>query len=126
MADLLADADEWLAGQFRSHLSSAVTYTRGVNSISGLLATVGRTQFETTDDNGVVEAWESRDFIVSKSDMVLSSTAIEPARGDRITQTLNGATCVFEVMAPAGQPVWRWSDSRRYRMRIHTKLVSES
>lgn len=126
MADLFADADEWLAGQFRSHLSTSVTYSRTPYSLT-ILATVGRTAFEVNDDSGgVVEAWESRDYIVSASDLILNAVTTEPARGDRITEEVGGETRIYEVLAPAGQPVWRWSDARRYRMRIHTKLISNT
>ena len=31
----------------------------------------------------------------------------------------------YEVMAPGGEPVWRWSDPYHQVYRIHTKCVSE-
>ena len=31
----------------------------------------------------------------------------------------------YEVMAPGGEPVWRWSDPYHQVYRIHTKCITE-
>ena len=55
---------------------------------------------------------ESRDFIVRTADL-----PEEPRRGDRFAW--RGRT--YEVLAPAGQPVWLWCDGFMNARRIHTK-----
>jgi hypothetical protein len=44
---------------------------------------------------------------------------VVPLRGDKIGDD----GLVYEVMAPAGQQVWRWSDPFGKAYRIHTKKV---
>jgi hypothetical protein len=68
----------------------------------------------------VIEAWESRDFIVKAADMPYS----EPQRGDTITESIAGTSCIFEVMSPANRPVFSHGDAFGATVRIHTKRVN--
>lgn len=120
MADLLEQASQWLDDQRRLFLSRLVTYSRG-GVVQEVLATVGKTEFEVADDYGIVQQWQSRDFLVSAEDMVAFGL---PERGDRITDTVDGRSFVYEVLAPAGRTPWRWSDGYRRTLRIHTKEVA--
>ena len=61
--------------------------------------------------------YESRDFLITASDLVLTGTLVLPERGDEIIDDC----FVYEVMAPANEPEWRYSDSFRNTLRIHTK-----
>ena len=63
MADLLAAGAAWMAGQLEAAAGRTVTYKRGQNQ-AHLTATVGQSTFESADAHGVLERWESRDFIV--------------------------------------------------------------
>lgn len=47
-----------------------------------------------------------------------------PAKGDRITETIAGVVCVFEVMSTDIAKEWTYSDNERTRFRVHTKRVS--
>lgn len=47
-----------------------------------------------------------------------------PAKGDRITETIAGVACVFEVMPTDIAKEWVYSDNERTRFRVHTKRVS--
>lgn len=125
MTDLLQTGSDWLQGQRHSHLSHAVTYARGAQSVA-VNATVGETDFQVTGEDGIVEAWESRDFLIRVADLALGGAAITPARGDRISETISGVTAVYEVMGPPGQPPYRYSDPFRQTFRVHTKLVSQT
>lgn len=119
MPDLIAQGAEWLAGQRRDHLSREVEYQSGEASTT-VLATIGKTEFEIAGESGVVQQFESRDFIISASDL-----PTEPARGHRIRETSGARTFTYEVMAPVQSvPAWRWADAARTAYRIHTKLVS--
>ena len=122
MTDMLDSAAEWLDDQRVRHLSRAVTYVRGESSVE-VLAAVGHTVFEVDDGTGVLEQYESRDFIVSASDLVIDGVAITPARGDRIREEQAGTVYVYEVMAPGRFPHAKFSDRSRRTLRIHTKLV---
>ena len=55
------------------------------------------------------------DFLILATELTLG----EPEAGDKIIA--DGR--VYEVMSLAGQGHWRWSDSYRATMRIHTKDV---
>lgn len=96
----------------------AVTYQRGESSVS-LTATRGRTEFETDDGAGMPLSYESADWLVSAADLVIGGERIEPRQGDKVT---DGGK-VYEVLAPRGEPVWRWRDGGRSQMRIHSKLT---
>ena len=123
MADLLEQGAAWLEGMRKAHASRSVTYTRGAESVE-VQATVGRTLFEVTDDYGIVERTESRDFLILAADLVLGGAAVLPERGDRIRETQDAKTYVYEVMAPGKEPHWRFSDAYRRTLRIHTKHVA--
>lgn len=118
--DLLEQASAWLDGQRKAHLSRTITYARGAASAEAQ-ATVGKTTFEVADDYGVVQHWESRDFLILAEDLADFGL---PERSDRITETQGGQTFVYEVMAPAAETPWRYSDPYRRTFRIHTKQVS--
>ena len=122
MADLLGKAAAWLDDQRVRHLSRPVTYARGEHSVE-VQAAVGRTEFEVDNGTGILEKVESRDFLIRTSDLVLGGQNVLPERGDRIRETKDGLTYVYEVMAPGREPCWRYSDPYRRALRIHTKLV---
>jgi len=123
VADLLEHGAAWLEGMRKAHASRPVLYERGAASVE-VQATVGRTLFEVTDDYGVVQRTESRDFLILAADLVLGGAAVLPERGDRVRETQDGRTYVYEVMAPGKEPPWRFSDAYRRTLRVHTKQVA--
>lgn len=125
MANMLADGLTWLSGQRHSYMASAVTYIRGVDSVS-LSATVGRTQFAVDLGGGMSEVWESRDFIIRSEDLVIGSSAVVPQAGDTIRQTVNETAKTFEVMAPSGHPPYRLGDPNGLSYRVHTKYIGDA
>lgn len=114
-------AVKWLDSQRKAHLSVPVTYRRGESSCE-LSATVGRTVFRIEDEYRRIIRYESRDYLISVADLIIDGTAIQPESGDQIIE--NGF--IYEVMAPANEPEWRYSDSCREIFRIHTKLTGFS
>jgi hypothetical protein len=123
MPDLLETGSAFLDDQRHQHMTRAVTYQRGADSVE-LAATIGRTEFEQADDYGVVHKIESRDFLVRTADLVLASVQTLPKAGDRIRETEGSQTFVYEVMAPGTEPPFRYSDPYRKTLRIHTKQVA--
>ena len=122
MADLLERASSWLDGMRTKHASRPVTYQRG-QATAVVSAGIGRTTFQVDNGTGVVETFESRDLLILTGDLVLGGLATLPQAGDRIRETVDGATYIYEVLAPGNEPAWRFSDPYRRTLRIHTKQV---
>jgi hypothetical protein len=123
MADLLQKGSDWLEGMRTAHASRPVVYVRGTNSTE-VVATVGKTVFHLDKGYGIIERVEARDYLVLSIDLLLGGAAVLPKAGDRIRETEDGKTFVYEVMAPGGEPCWRWSDPYRRTLRIHSKHVA--
>ena len=119
MADLLEQSSAWLDDQRRRFMSRTVVYSRAGDSLE-VLATVGRTTGEAADDDGLIQKWESRDYLILTEDLAAFGL---PRAGDRITEAAGDEMFVYEVMPMPGEPAWRWSDPYRRTLRIHTKQV---
>ncbi len=111
---LLENAAAWLNDQREECLSVPIEYRFRSGGSVGLTASVGRTLFRAENEYGVTIRVESRDFLVSAEKL-----PDEPQSGDRIVH----AGRVYEVLAPNGEPVWRWSGSQHVTRRIHTKEI---
>lgn len=122
MTDLLERGAAWLDDQRKRHLARKVAYLRGADQVE-VDATIGRTEFEQADEYGVIHRTESRDYLVSAADLVLGGVVELPKAGDRIRETDGEQLLIYEVLAPGGEPPWRWSDRHRRMLRIHTKYV---
>ena len=94
-------------------LGSDAAYRRG-NKEFPIRVVVGRTSFRSQNDSGVWIRTSSHDFIV-KADAL----PFEPEPGDEILH--DGLE--YEVLAPNGESVSRWSDPHGTAIRIHTKLI---
>lgn len=124
MGNLLGDGATWLEDQRHTHLTISVEYKRDPDSVT-LLATVGRTIFEQINGMGVLEKYESRDYLVLAGDLILGASPALPVAGDKIRETQGSTVFVYEVMSPGDEPDYRFSDDYRTTLRIHTKLVDE-
>jgi len=122
MPDFIEQGSAWLDDQRVRRLSRAVTYCRSDSSFE-VQAAVGKTVFEVDNGSGILESFESRDFLVRAADLVLAGEKTLPERGDRIRETQDETVYVYEVMAPGREPHYRFSDPYRRTLRIHTKLV---
>jgi hypothetical protein len=121
MADMLSAGATWLAGQLASGASSSVRYYRGVD-YGVVSATIGTSRFESQGTSGVIEQWESRDFIIKAGTLPFG----EPLRHDRIVETINGVDVTYEVTSPRGVPVFHHGDAFRQTVRVHTISTNES
>lgn len=123
MTDVLQAGSNWLADQLKTHASREVVYRRGAQEVT-VQATVGRTLLKLDDGYGGVRMeWTDRDFLIQALDLVLAGSSSLPERGDVIRETQGAKTFIYEVMAPGKEPPWRWSDTYRKLLRIHTKQV---
>ncbi len=120
MADLLDTGLAWLNGQRERFLTKPVIYRRGVQEIE-VPATLGRTVFRLDVGMGVTERVEARDYLIGAEHLTGFD---QPKPGDRIIEDRDGQRHTAEVMAPGGEPAWRWSDPDRRIYRIHTKHLS--
>jgi hypothetical protein len=120
MTDLLRKSMHWLESQREEHLASLVVYKRGFASAE-VPATIGKTVFRIEDEYGRVVRYESRDFLITASKLVINGTLVSPERGDEIIDD----GFIYEVMAPANEPEWRYSDAFRNTLRIHSKLTGK-
>ena len=116
MSNLLSDASRWLRGMTRANLSVPVEYISRDGERKSMAAVLGRTLFRAENGYGVTVRTESRDFLVSVADLPET-----PERGEKIVY--DGR--VYEILAPDGEPCWRWSGNFHDTRRIHTKETGE-
>jgi len=122
MAALLDNAAAWLAER-RDELAVTVLLARGADQVQ-IAAVVGSTVFRLDDGAGGVVRHVSRDYLVRAADVDFGAGAVEPARGDRIVQTIGGVERTFEVLGPGNdEPDWRYSDPSHVTVRLHTREV---
>ena len=121
MSDLLASGASWLAGQLSASASRSVRYYRGTN-YGAINAAVGTSRFESQGTSGVLEMWESRDFVIKAGTLPFG----DPLRHDKIVETVNGVDVTYEVTSPRGVPVFHYGDAFRQTVRVHTIATAES
>jgi hypothetical protein len=120
--DMLKTGAAWLEATRRSFAASPVSYRRAASSVT-LLATMGRSNYESTDSNGFITESSSADFLIQVSDLAIDDIPTTPALGDLIVTTdADGGKSIYEVMPPPGLPAWVFSDDYGITYRIHTKL----
>ena len=116
MPDLLERGSRWLEQRRTEHCSQDVSYVRGSDSVA-VKATIGRTQYETDDNQTVRIDFTDRDFLILADDLVLAGVTVTPKPGDRVRETHGDQTLIFEVID------WRYSDPYRQTLRIETKYI---
>jgi len=117
--NMMAAGASWFDRQRNAYMSDLVSYLRGELTYQ-VPATASRSMFELMDASGVVERWESRDFVISAGDLPFDP----PERGDLIIETVGTKVLTYQVLAPKNAEVWKW-DPFRTAMTVHTKLVGE-
>jgi len=123
MTSLIEKGEATLSRLLGQDASVRIVYRRGEEAVE-LPATVGQTEYETDDQFGR-EAFVSRDYLVDRELLVISSGRIEPQRGDRIWQRRGDTTLICDVVSPGGDAKC-FEHSGETRWRIHTKIIDES
>jgi hypothetical protein len=121
MANLLETGSQWLSDQIDKHLSSPVRYRRGSSSVL-VQAGKGRTTFDLPSSNGMIVETESRDFLITASKLLDSAQQL-PLVGDRIIEEVDGELRAYEVQNFGTERPYRFCDSHRIKLRVHTKYV---
>ncbi len=125
--DMLNSATAWLAEQFADHASRKVRYERD-GSFGLLDATLGRTEYQENDGEGVVTKWTDCDFIFPAEQLALGGKRTEPQEGDEVhvLDKNDSITRTYEVMPIPDQQCFRYCDSFRHGIRVHAKLTGET
>jgi hypothetical protein len=124
MADVLQDGFGWLGAQLKLCAGHSVTYQRGSVTVE-VTAVYGKQLLKVADGRGGLRMeWSDKDFLILAEDLAVDGTRLIPQRGDQIIETIGETETTYEVMAPAGEPPWRWCDPYKTRLRIHTKQTT--
>ena len=119
--NLLKTGSDWLADTLKAHAGTSVTYRRGGLAVD-LTVTVGQSEREVEDGDGLLVTVQAHDFLILVADLVLDGQQVLPESGDLIRETTGGVTYVWEVLPPTpNEPCWRYSDPDRKALRVHTK-----
>lgn len=118
---LLSQALAGALASVRAVAGVPITVARGNTTSSTITAGVGATEYEIEDSGVIVETWTSRDYLIAKADYKPTGTPSNPAKGDVISDTVNGVAKKFTVLAPQGKPVFEYSDPNQTQLRVHTK-----
>ncbi len=119
--NLFERAKSWLPKTMKAAAGIQVFYSREGNEIE-ITAWVGRTLFSIAQVGGNRIEWGDRDYMIPA--VAIESTFGSPIRGDRIREVLESGNKTFEIMAPSGEPDFRWSDGQQTTYRVHTKEVT--
>lgn len=122
MSDMLQRGQSWLSAKLTQFASRPVVYQRDEVSVE-LPATIGKSEYEQDDGEGIITRAQVRDFLINTKDLLQSSIGTWPRRGDRILEIDGDTTFVYELMSIGNEPPWRYSDPFRVKLRIHTKLI---
>lgn len=106
---------------------SSLVYTQvggGTVTLTNI-AWEGRTAFRSNQQNRPSLEWSDRDYLIPAAALVIGAVQVLPQRGDRLAETLNGATQTFEIVTPDnGERAWRFADPQNTLLRVHVKRVS--
>lgn len=120
VADLLANASEWLRGQRKDFLGQTVTYSQDGATYS-LIATKAETRFESDIGDGVLVTGRQVDWLIDAADLVTGFGAgTRPEAGDRIQAGSGASAVIYTVVQIGGENIWRWHDRQNKTYRIHT------
>ncbi len=115
--DLIARGARWLDQVQTDKVSQSVEYVRR-GETTGIIcrATIGRSQAQQVQGDGLEIVQNLNDFIINANELVFDGEDYEPVPGDYILW--NGAR--FRVGFINDEPAWRWaSPPLRDRRRIH-------
>lgn len=90
-----------------------------------VIAIVEEVKNELETDETLQTVVRSRNYIIAKTDYLVSGVASTPKSGDRILETVGGVDCVFELSAVApGLPAFEPEHEDGTRWIVRTKKVA--
>lgn len=126
MPNLTQRGATWLGGKLKTAGGRSVVYRRGAVISSPIVGTVGRHEYDVTDNDGITTTVVMDDWIFTATDLVLDAVQIEPRVGDYIEETLNGFTNQYQVLPVNDRPAWEWFDTSGILLRVHSKRVKRT
>ena len=105
------------------HVSREVIYRRG-DVETTVTATIEKIMADQDTGDGLVLRMEIRDYLIDSGDLKLNGQLTLPERGDLIIENDDGTDFTYEVLPIGNQRAWRYSDTFRLKLRIHTKLIT--
>jgi len=99
-----------------------LTYHRGNDSAS-VTGWVGVTAFRVSEQSNSRVIWSDRDYLIPVANLKINGVLTEPDSGDWVEENINGTIRKFELIAPQGEQVWRYSDPQKMIFRLHTKEI---
>jgi len=97
----------------------SVTLRRGVTSTASFVAPWDLQEYELTDDRGVVTVFQSRDYLLLKTSVVIAAAQVTPRAGDRIHDSGD----VYELLPIGDRPAVE-DVAGGTRWLAHTKKVA--
>ena len=119
MADIIANAQSWLAQKQKTHLSRPIIYRRGGVWVE-LQAMVGRWEYEQTNFDGGLLRAECRDYLFLADDLELDGELTLPLSGDLVEEVVDGKRFIYEIVSPGNEPCYRLENNRS-TIRVHVK-----
>ena len=112
------------ATKARLYVGVSIAYARGAASVTIAHAVKFPPRKRAAFDTVAVDL-TAQDWGILVSELILSSVAVQPARGDVITFTEDSITSTFEVLPDEGDATYHLTagDSQ---YRIHTKRITEA
>ena len=114
--NLLENGLRWLADKQKAHASVGIEYRHGNQSFI-IVAWLGQTKRDVTDDTGFRITTHVTDFLVCSKDL-----PVTPALGDEI---ITGDSR-YEVLELPGDGCWCWSDPFQTVYRIHVRYLRKT
>ena len=123
---LMSRGMAWAAERGETACGVTVTYTRVSQTPVSLTVVIGDSRSiairEGQSQPNVRIEFSDRDYLITYD--ALNAVGFDPPQiGDRITETINGETVIYEVRKQGSEPAWRWSDPERTTYRVHCKRV---
>lgn len=87
---------------------------------------IGRTEFIGQDNEGVLEKWHSRDYLLEAADLVLGGQRTLPQIGDEIDEFEGSVKRTYQVLETPEGPGYKFRDQFRTLLRVFTKEVPSS
>lgn len=125
MPDLFQRGAEWLNRKMGESASRSVTYRRGETEAT-VTATVSQSVLRIADGAGSRVERTERDYLFSVADLLAAGITMPPARDDRVIDgegESDGQLGIWEARPGGTEPVYRWCDGSKTRVRVHCKRI---
>jgi hypothetical protein len=100
----------------------SVIYTRSGQTPITITAWLGVDDAtRVTEDPAASLAWNERDYLIAVADLVIGGSLSVPAKGDTLTETIDGIPVTWGLSTSTSEHAWRYSDQTRQVFRVHCK-----